>query len=455
MDPGQSFLEEWNKRFEALGIAHLRSPAVAHPKAYEPQALVNFAESQGRAHELLHVPFVTQRQAIQATGSPDAQDPRLYGLPTTALFRDFCSSLAADLPHQWLSARAVQVLKDESTGKFRVRYTSGDSDAEGWVIADAVVLATGPAGERIFPAPFRPFADSGCVTHTAEFFSKGKAIASMDPHSWHGSGSGSARLLVIGGGLTAAQAALAAVAAGSRVVLRSRRPLTTRAYDISKEWLDLRHATRLRSEFLSTPVEGRLKLVRDEVQGGSVPESYMKELRHLASTSDRLELQTSESIDRSVVFIREGKVHVDDEVFDHIILATGSSSAPGLTPLYKQVEAEFGLRSVDNYPLLDDGLSWMPGEDLFVVGANAVLELGPGALNLMGAMRGGRIVAEGLRDLMWNKTNDFKNRKNEAASAAITGNQFSILFGSDEDDSSDDSSEDESDDSDDSGNSLP
>ena len=48
MDPGQSFLEEWNKRFEALGIAHLRSPAVAHPKAYEPQALVNFAESQGR-----------------------------------------------------------------------------------------------------------------------------------------------------------------------------------------------------------------------------------------------------------------------------------------------------------------------------------------------------------------------------------------------------------------------
>lgn len=448
MDPGQLFLEEWNKRFEALGIAHLRSPAVAHPKAYEPQALVNFAESQGRAHELLHVPFVTQRLSV--AGSPDAQDPRLYGLPTTALFRDFCSSLAADLPHRWLSARAVQVLKDERTGKFRVRYTSGDRcDAEGWVIADAVVLATGPAGERIFPAPFRPFAGSGCVTHTAEFFSKGKAIASMEPHSWHGSGSGSARLLVIGGGLTAAQAALAAVAAGSRVVLRSRRPLTTRAYDISKEWLDLRHATRLRSEFLSTPVEGRLKMVREVVQGGSVPESYMKELRHLASTSDRLELQTSESIDRSVVFIREGKVHVDDEVFDHIILATGSTSAPGLTPLYKQVEVELGLRTVDNYPLLDDGLSWMPGEDLFVVGANAVLELGPGALNLMGAMRGGRIVAEGLRDLMWNKMNDFKNRNNEAASAAITGNQFSLL------NSSDESSDDSSDDSDDSGYSLP
>ena len=417
MDPGQNFLEEWNKRFEALGIAHLRSPAVAHPKAYEPQALVNFAESQGRTNELLNVPFVTQRLSTEGL---TAQDPRLYGLPTTALFRDFCSSLEEKLPHQWLTARAVQVLKDENTGKFRARYTSGDGD--GWVIADAVVLATGPAGERNIPEPFRPFADSGCVTHTAEFLSNGKAIASMAPRSWRGSGSGGARLLVIGGGLTAAQAALAAVAAGSRVVLRSRRPLTTRAYDLSKEWLDQRHATRLRSEFLTTPVEGRLKMVREAVQGGSVPESYMKELHRLASTSDRLELETSEGIDRSVVFIREGKVHVDDEVFDHIILATGSSSAPGLTPLYKQVEAEFGLRTVDNYPLLDDGLSWMPnGEDLFVVGANAVLELGPGALNLMGAMRGGRIVAEGLRDLMWSTT----HRK--AASAAVTANQFSLL----------------------------
>jgi lysine/ornithine N-monooxygenase len=442
MDPGQNFLEEWHKRFEALGIAHLRSPAFAHPKAYEPQALVKFAESHGRTNELLNVPFVTQRHSTEGI---TAQEPLLYGLPTTALFRDFCSSLEAELPHQWLSARAVQVLKDESTGKFRARYTSGDGD--GWVIADAVVLATGPAGERNVPEPFRPFADSGYVTHTAEFLSNGKAIASMSPRSWHGSGSGDARLLVIGGGLTAAQAALAAVAAGSRVVLRSRRPLTTRAYDlVSEDWLNQRHATRLRSEFFTTPVEGRLKMVREAVQGGSVPESYMKELRRLASTSDRLELQTCEGIHRSVVFIREGKVHVDDEVFDHIILATGSSSVPGLTPLYKQVEVEFGLRTVDNYPLLDDGLSWMPnGEDLFVVGANAVLELGPGALNLMGAMRGGRIVAEGLRDLMWSTTHS------KAASAAVTANQFSLLDCSDDSDDSDVDSDGSEDDIDDDG----
>ena len=105
---------------------------------------------------------------------------------------------------------------------------------------------------------------------------------------------------------------------------------------------------------------------------------------------------------------KDGRVvHVDGEAFDHVILATGFSTAPGRTPLYQQVEAEFALQTVQTpcgssrFPLLDENLSWAEGADLYVVGANAVLELGPGALNLMGAMRGAKIVAEALRDVMW------------------------------------------------------
>jgi hypothetical protein len=434
MDPGTGFIEDWNKRYEALEISHLRSPAFAHPRAYEPWALVNFAQSHGRTHELLDVPLETRRLATADSGLGH-QEPMLFGVPSSALFKDFCASLEANLPHQWVSGRAEQVHKDERTGKFRVRYTNGTDHC--WVVADAVVLATGPTGRRNVPQPFSPFVDSGCVTHTEEFLSNGKTVASMA--SQLAGDAGSARLLVIGGGLTAAQAALAAVAAGSQVVLRSRRPLMTRAYDINKDWLDQRYATRLRSEFLTAPVEERLKMAKGEVRGGSVPESYMNELRRLASTSDRLELQVSEGIDHSVVLVQDGKVHVDGDVFDHVILATGSSTAPGLTPLFKQVESEFGLPMLDRFPLLDDALSWMDGEDLYVVGANAVLELGPGALNLMGAMRGAKIVAEALRDLMWS------NKRSGAASTVQNLNQFALLdtdgSGSDESDSESDSEE--------------
>ena len=73
----------------------------------------------------------------------------------------------------------------------------------------------------------------------------------------------------------------------------------------------------------------------------------------------------SERIDRGVVAMDDGKVRVDDEIFDQVILATGMSAAPGQTELYKQIEAELGLRMVDRYPLLDDKLSWLDGEDLY------------------------------------------------------------------------------------------
>ncbi len=139
----------------------------------------------------------------------------------------------------------------------------------------------------------------------------------------------------------------------------------------------------------------------------------------------------------------DGKVRVDDEIFDQVILATGMSAAPGQTELYKQIEAELGVRMVDRYPLLDDKLSWMDGEDLYVVGANAVLELGPGALNLMGAMRGAKIVAESLRDLMWRVTSPVKAA---SASALVAANQFSLLGL--EDDSDGDESDDDGDDAD-------
>ena len=61
IDPNEGFCEEWNNRFASLEIEHLRSPALAHPLAFEPMALVAsyFALREGREGELLAAPFVT------------------------------------------------------------------------------------------------------------------------------------------------------------------------------------------------------------------------------------------------------------------------------------------------------------------------------------------------------------------------------------------------------------
>jgi len=410
IDRGEGFMEEWNSRFAALDIEVLRSPTLAHPCAYEPQALMNFAVRTRRTNEIHNVPHVSSRMA---TDDMSAQQPMLLGLPSAALFRDFSASLAENLEHDWLRGTASEVRRDPESGRFRVRYESEQGSC--WVVTDAVVLATGPTGQLNIPRPFSPFMGAG-VQHVAELLKRGTNIARQ-----LGANPGDARCLVIGGGLTAVQAALALVRTGSQVALRSRRPLQTRRFDLQTDWVDMRLANRLRSEFFRSSVEERRQLAKEAVAGGSVPEYYMKELHKLARASTLLEVQLDEAIDESAVQLREGKIDVNGELFDRVILATGMSTEPMLSPLYQQVRDELGAPALDGYPVLDDSLRWAEEEDLFVMGANAVLQLGPGALNLMGAMRGAKIVAEALRDVMW-------ARKGTASpSSVITGNPYAAL----------------------------
>ena len=286
VDPGKGFMELWNNRFDTLEIQHLRSPAFAHPAAFEPEALLNFAVREGRSHELVDVPVGASKRF--ATENTSAQEPMLQGLPSTSLFRDFCASLAAELPHRWISGNVAQVQKDKGTDKFRVRCVTRADGASVVVNADAVILATGPAGKWNVPDAFAPFMDSRRVMHTEQLFAEG-ALATGATHRER------ERVLVVGGGITAAQAALAGIAAGSRVVLRSQRPLQTRAFDVGEDWLDLLHSSRLRSEFLAKPMAGRGQAIREAVNGGSVPEQYMKQLQKHTS-SGFLKLQVDETV---------------------------------------------------------------------------------------------------------------------------------------------------------------
>ena len=82
-----------------------------------------------------------------------------------------------------------------------------------------------------------------------------------------------------------------------------------------------------------------------------------------------------------------GRIRVNDEEFGMVILATGVTTDPLSNSLYRSVHEHFGAPTVDGLPHVSSSLRWVEGEDLFVVGANAVLELGPGGGNLMGAMR--------------------------------------------------------------------
>ena len=291
-------MEQWNTRFDALEIGHLRSPAFAHPVAFEPSALTSFAIREGRTSELRDAPFTTKWLI-----SPELQDPLVKALPSTALFRDFCSYVEASLPHRWLSGTATGVCQDAATGKFCVHYRANADQRELKVAARAVILATGPVGKWNVPAPFEPHLASRLVLHTEELLAESKGtlreeITRVLDSTGHAAES--ARVLVIGGGISAAQAALAAFHAGHHVVLRSRRQLQTRAFDIASEWLDARHAERLRFEFWGKPMDQRLQAIREAIAGGSVPAKYMEELCRLSRESSALRLEVDGGHLRSI-----------------------------------------------------------------------------------------------------------------------------------------------------------
>ena len=398
IDPGTHFMQSWNARFDALQIDHLRSPAFTHPVAFEPTALLDFAKCEGRTQELIERPgggdwVPTTDLSEQAT--------LLKARPSHSLFRDFCASLEAKLCHRWLSGTAHQVCKDQSTGKFRVHFTATADGRERRVVARAVILATGPVSKWNVPTPFAPhLGASPLILHTEALLTNStctlsEQIARRCPEE-------SARVLVIGGGISAAQAALAACRAGHQVVLRSRRPLQTKDFDTGSEWLDVRTGARLRFEFLCLPMVRRRELIRAATPGGSVPATYMAELLALSKRTTSLQLEVDADIDRSNVHIGgDGKrISVNGESFAMVILATGVVTSPACSELYQSIQGQFGAPTVDGLPRVDSRLRWLPGEDIFVMGANAMLELGPGGGNLMGAMRGARTVSNELRSLM-------------------------------------------------------
>ena len=154
----QPWLGAWHKRFEALDIEWLRSPAMAHPSAFNEDALLEFANRTGRTDELRDLDFSAARS--HAGGSNTTTFDRkanmsglwktysgLYALPTAGLFRDFCAELAASLPHEFVRSRARKIVHQPQDELVEVLLENGAR-----VRARYLVLALGAAGPSAIPA---------------------------------------------------------------------------------------------------------------------------------------------------------------------------------------------------------------------------------------------------------------------------------------------------------------
>jgi glycine/D-amino acid oxidase-like deaminating enzyme len=316
------------------------------------------------------------------------------GRPDTALFRNFCEGLLTRLGVRELTVR--QAVRDLSAGHDGVRATLSDGTR---VRARRVVLATNPArpdlptwigagwSRRLADAADRPASTRS-----------GAVIAHSDALDLDRDTPPGGSVIVVGGGLTAAQLALGALARGAQVTVIHRSPIRTRELDAEPTWMN-QDLARFLAETRPRARSAMLKAARTR---GTVPPREVADLQH-AQEQGCLEVVYARALGTRV---GHGAVEVETSIgrrSAHVLwLATGHRFAPRTAPLVGRCLRQTRTPTTRGLVHLTPDLR-LPGTGIHLMGAMSALQTGPLARSLVGA----RIAAERItpalsgRPLTW------------------------------------------------------
>jgi hypothetical protein len=234
-------------------------------------------------------------------------------------------------------------------------------------------------------------------------------------------------LLIVGGGITSTHLALLAARAPwcKSITLIQRSKIKERQFDIDNKWMGPLRG-KLLDNFWSLGSSYKVQFLKEARKGGSIPPELAHRLRQTAKRSRgsvkvQQEVQISEvnwTGDQFRVQLDDGSPEV---CFDMIWLATGADNDVELYQSLNHLTNDLPIDIAGGLPVLDSDLSWkrpssMDHEDseapwkstlrrrMHVMGCLAGLQLGPDALNLLGARHGAVRVAKAIRrDMCTNK----------------------------------------------------
>ncbi|MES1947185.1 hypothetical protein C84B14_07550 [Salinisphaera sp. C84B14] len=327
-------LADWQRRADACGMTYLRS-SNAHHLGRRADALRAFAAANGfdSGHELGY-----------------------YRRPSRALFEAHARHALAGPAR--IATRGQRI--ERMPQGWRVHATNGQ-------IYDTrrLVLALGPN------APYRPVGAADCE----HVYDAGFAI---DRYA-------SARLAVVGGGITGAQLALRLQQLGHTVCWVTRTPPRRADFDSEPCYA----GPRCLAPFARTPIEARTAVLAEARQPGTLPPDIFARITAALAAGDiawrRGDL---ESTDTNGLLLADGR-RIDA---DRVILATGFENHARPDSLLGHTLDALELRcDSDGHVFINDDLEAAPG--LHVLGRPASLQLGPMAGNIKGARLAGTRLA--------------------------------------------------------------
>jgi cation diffusion facilitator CzcD-associated flavoprotein CzcO len=360
LDPHPSLLARWHACTANTGMAFLRSGAVHHLDLH-PEALTHFAK--------------------EPAGQPYRRFIDPYRRPALDLFNAHAAHMIERhrLHERLIVGRACGLTR--AGNGWRVETTDGSIETR------HVALALGAAEQPHWPVWAQQFRTAGApIQH---IFAPGFCRADLPPWT---------HAVVVGGGISAAQTALAlAQQQPGTVTLLTRHALRKHDLDSDPGWIGPKYQAGFQQ---ITDYAQRRATIQQARHRGSVPPNVAVQVRR-AVKPEQLRLVQAAVVD----------AHQDDQgqirliladgagtlTSDSVILATGfDPQRPGGAWLETAV-TDLGLPIAPcGYPIVNQALCWTDG--LYVLGPLAELEIGPVARNITGARQAAeRISQEGDR----------------------------------------------------------
>ncbi len=357
LDPWQEPLARWHACTQNTGMGYLRSSLVHH-LALHPFDLKHFAERE------------------DGTGHPFAHP---YKRPSRALFADHCRHVIA--------THGLRDLRLQGRASGLQACAGGDGyvveTSDGALRTRRVLLALGTSEQPCWPDwATRLRNETAPIQHIFE--------PSFERTAWPLEG----HTLIVGGGISAAQIAMALYRAGAdQLTLLRRHAARVHQLDSDPGWMGPKYQTAFQK---IADWDARRAAVDKARHRGAVPPRLHRRLMRIGQR-DRLTIQTGELARMEYAanghFVGCLARNGDPITADRILLATGFARVrPGGAWLARAIHT-LGLACAScGYPIVDASLQWHPG--LFVTGPLAELEIGPVAGNIVGARQAaGRIAA--------------------------------------------------------------
>ena len=354
LDPYDKPLTRWTALAVNTGMDFLRSP-LAHQLHFDPFSLRFFAQIQ-KDKSLAR--FIPQ-----------------YSRPSFDFFQAHCAWL---IEHYHLDELRIV---GRAAGLKRLQDGWRVETADGGIEARRVVLAIGATEQPYWPSWAIHLRNSGARIH--HIFDMGFVRENLSPWT---------NAVIVGGGITAAQTALAmANQQPGTVKLLLRHPVRIAHFDSDPCWVT---SICLKQFHQERDFDRRRAMIRQARNRGSMPPEVAAHLEQ--AVQDGYLAQQIDEIEKGSVD-GQGNIHLnllngESLKADLVILATGFDPVRPGGDWIDEAIAEYGLPlAACGYPIVDEALCWLPG--LYVSGPLAELEIGPTSRNIIGA----RLAAERLR----------------------------------------------------------